>query len=83
VPPWPDSHRAVPAHDRAVPGRAGPMPRYRPGVGEMRRIEDVRVPSMGAGGAARGGRREAGIGQTAGLRCRPTVIREGGRQVHY
>ena len=28
VPPWPDSHRAVPARDRAVPGRAGPMPRY-------------------------------------------------------
>ena len=28
VPPWPDSHRAVPARDHAVPGRAGPMPRY-------------------------------------------------------
>ena len=28
VPPWPDSHRAVPARDRAVPGQAGPMPRY-------------------------------------------------------
>jgi len=28
VPPWPDSHRAGPARDRAVPGRAGPMPRY-------------------------------------------------------
>ena len=25
--PWPDSHRAVPAHDRDVPGRADPMPR--------------------------------------------------------
>ena len=38
VPPWPDSHRAVPARDRAVPGRAGPMPRYGLGVEGVRPV---------------------------------------------